>query len=190
MAKGKLNVESLEEELDRVNRASRFRNSLKSTIFGLIVVAALMVLIATIWMPVLRIYGDSMDPSLKEKDLVLSVKKKDYDRGDIVALYYGNKLLVKRIVGKPSEEVDFDSKGNVYINNEILEETYIDEKSYGDISIRLPYKVPEERYFVLGDHRDTSVDSRNVVLGAVSEDQIIGKIIFRIWPLSEIGQVN
>lgn len=188
--KNDLDVESLQDELDRVNKNLKFRQTLRTTIFGLLVVAAVIILLATLYLPVLRIYGSSMTPALNEGDIVLAVKNKDYDRGDVVGLYYGNKLLVKRIVGKPGEEVDFDSDGNVYINNETLKESYTEDKSYGDVTIRLPYKVPEERYFVLGDHRDTSVDSRNKVLGALPQDQIIGKIVFRVWPLSSFGRID
>lgn len=185
-----LSVDKLQDELDRVNKKLRFYQTVRATVLGLLVVAAVIIILATVYMPVLRIYGNSMDPSLSEGDIVVAVKSKEYDRGNIVGLYYGNKLLVKRIVGTPGETVDFDSDGNVYIDEEILDETYINSKSYGDITIRLPYKVPDERYFVLGDHRDTSIDSRNRVLGALPEDQIAGKIVFRVWPLDKFGKIE
>lgn len=167
-------ISQLEEELERVNRKKKFHKNLKSTIYGLITVAALAVLVATLWLPILKIYGTSMTPALHEGDIVISLKNKHYSSGDIVGLYYGNKLLVKRVIAGPGDMVDFDYERNVYVNDKMLEEKYLEEKAYGDITIRLPYQVPEKRCFVLGDHRSTSIDSRNQVIGAVSEEQIVG----------------
>ncbi|MDD7306737.1 MAG: signal peptidase I [Peptoniphilaceae bacterium] len=188
--KNDLDIEKLQDELARVNKKLKFHQSLRTTFFGLLVVAAVIILLATLYLPVLRIYGSSMTPALKEGDIVIALKNKNYDRGDIIGLYYGNKLLVKRIVAKPGEEIDFDANGNVYVDNKVLKEDYTENKAYGDVTIRLPYKVAEERYFVLGDHRDTSVDSRNKVLGALPQDQIIGKIVFRVWPLAGFGRIK
>ncbi|MET3617066.1 signal peptidase I [Peptoniphilus olsenii] len=184
------NISNLEEELDRVNKKIKFNKAVRSTIYGLIVVTAVAILVATLWMPILQIYGNSMIPAISEGDIVLSLKSKSYSRGDVVGLYYGNKLLVKRIIAGPGDIVDFDYDGNVYVNNEKLEETYIKDKAYGEITIRLPYQVPENRWFVLGDHRQTSIDSRNQVVGAIADEQIVGRIVFRIWPINNLGNIN
>lgn len=180
----------LEEELKRIKKKKRFMSAVKSTIYGLITVAALAVLVATLWMPILKIYGSSMNPALEEGDIVVSLKNKNYKTGDIVGLYYGNKLLVKRVIAGPGDRVDFDYDGNVYVNDKELQEDYLEEKAYGEITIRLPYQVPEKRWFVLGDHRSTSVDSRNQVVGSISDEQIVGHIVFRIWPLDKIGKIK
>lgn len=188
--KEKLEITQLEKELARINRKKRFRKALMSTIYGLITVAAIAVLVATLWMPILKIYGNSMTPALHEGDLVVSIKSKNYDTGDIVGLYYGNKLLVKRVIAGPGDVVDFDYDGNVYVNNEKLEEDYIEDKAYGEMSIKLPYQVPDKKWFVLGDHRSTSIDSRNQVVGAISDEQVVGSIVYRIWPLDRIGRIE
>lgn len=183
-------VEVLEAELNRVKYRSRYRTVLRSTICTLVVVAAAAVLVATIWMPVLQIYGSSMTPTLNEKNIVISVKGTDFERGDLIAFYVGNKILVKRAIAGPGQWVDIDNDGNVYVDGELLEEPYLTEKALGDCNIKLPYQVPESRYFCMGDHRSTSVDSRNSSVGCVSEEQIVGKIVFRIWPLNRFGVLN
>lgn len=183
-------VELLEAELNRIKYRSRYRTVLRSTICTLVVVAALAVLVATIWMPVLQIYGSSMTPTLNEKNIVISIKGMDFDRGDLIAFYVGNKILVKRTIAGPGQWVDIDEDGNVYVDGELLEEPYLTEKALGDCDIELPYQVPENRYFCMGDHRSTSVDSRNSNVGCVSEEQIVGKIVFRIWPFSEFGALD
>lgn len=180
-------TEQLKEELKVENYKIRYRQMLKSTIGTLLVAAAVAILIAHIWMPVLQIYGTSMVPTLEEGNVVLSLKGNDYDPGDLVAFYLGNKILVKRYIAGPGQWVNIDEEGNVYINGELLDEPYLAEKAFGDCDIKLPYQVPESRIFCLGDHRDTSLDSRNTTIGCVSEEQIVGKIIFRIWPIPEIG---
>ena len=182
-----LSEKQLEAELARVRYQQRYRTVLRSTICTLIVVAAVAVLVATIWMPVLQIYGSSMTPTLSEGDIVVCFKTSDIKRGDLVAFYLGNKLLVKRCVALPGQTVDIDGDGNVTLDGVPLDEPYVTEKSLGDCNIELPYQVPDNRYFCMGDHRKTSVDSRNTAVGCVTEEQIVGKIVFRVWPLSGFG---
>ena len=182
-------LDQLKAELERENYKSRYRSVLRSTIYTLIVVAAAAVLVATIWMPVLQTYGSSMSPTLEESDIVVSVKGSDFEQGDLVAFYLGNKILVKRCIAGPGQWVDIDEDGNVYVDGQLLDEPYLTEKALGDCNIKLPYQVPESRYFCMGDHRSTSVDSRNTAVGCVAEEQIVGKIVFRVWPLSKLGSL-
>ena len=183
-------VEQLAAELKRVKYRSRYRAVLRSTLYMLIVVAAVAVLVATIWMPVLQIYGASMTPTLSEGDIVVSIKGSDFQPGDLVAFYLGNKILVKRCIAGPGQWVNIDEDGNVYVDDKLLEEPYLTEKSLGGSNIELPYQVPDNRYFCMGDHRSTSVDSRHTEIGCVSEEQIVGKIVFRVFPLREFGKLK
>lgn len=183
-------LSELEAELERVRYNARYGRTLRSTVYSLIIVAAVAVLVATLWMPVLRTYGESMTPTLHEGDILVTVKTDDFKEGDIVAFYYNNKILVKRVIASSGEWVDIDDEGIVYVNNEPLYEPYINEPSIGDCNIQLPYQVPDGRVFVMGDHRATSIDSRNESVGCVAQEQIVGKIVFRVWPLSTIGNIN
>ena len=180
----------IEKERKRLHYRNRYSRTLKSTVAILVVVAAAAVLVATLWMPVLQIYGSSMAPTLKDGQIVISVKTSEFEAGDIVAFYLGNKLLIKRYIAGPSEWVNMDAAGNVTVNGEPLDEPYLTEKSYGQTDITLPYQVPDERYFLMGDNRDVSVDSRSSSVGCVAEDQVVGKVVFRIWPLSGFGPVK
>lgn len=180
----------IERELQRVRYRSRYRSVLRSTVYTLVTVAAIAILVATLWIPVLRIYGSSMTPTLQDGQIVLSVKTSDVEEGDIIAFYYNNKILIKRVIGTAGDWIDIEEDGTVYVNNIPLEEPYLTERALGECNIDLPYQVPEGRYFVMGDHRSTSVDSRNTAVGCVSEEQIIGIVIFRVWPLSRLGSVG
>ena len=180
-------VEEIQMELDRIKYKRRYRSVLRSTIYTLVVVAAVAILVATLWLPVLQIYGSSMSPTLNEGDVVVSIKKADYQQGDVLAFYYNNKLLVKRLIALPGSWVNIDEAGNVAVDGVLLEEPYLAEKALGETNIEFPYQVPDSRYFVIGDHRSTSVDSRNTAVGCVSEEQIVGRIVFRVWPLNALG---
>lgn len=183
-------AEQVEQELNRVKDQKRFSRAVRNTIYGLITVAAIAVLVAVLLLPVLRIYGTSMTPTLSEGDIVLSVKGSRFDTGDVVAFYYNNKILVKRVIAHSGDWVDIDDDGNVMVNGKLIDEPYVSEKALGDCDIALPYQVPESRVFVMGDHRRTSVDSRNQAIGCVSEEQIVGKIVLRVWPLKGLGGIK
>ncbi|MBQ0018801.1 MAG: signal peptidase I [Clostridiales bacterium] len=183
-------VEELQKEVSRVRYNRRYKSVLKSTVYTLIVVAAIAVLVATIWMPVLQIYGNSMNPTLTEGDIVVSVKGNNYESGDLVSFYLGNKLLVKRYIAGAGQWVNIDTDGNVFVDGQYLDEPYVNEKCVGETDIMFPYQVPESRIFVLGDHRFTSVDSRSASVGCVADEQMVGKIVFRVWPLNKIGKLK
>ena len=183
-------MEQLTEELEREKYKKSFFSSLKSTIYMLITVAAVAVLIAVLVMPVLQIYGNSMSPALTEGNIVLSVKGSKFKTGDVLAFYYNNKILVKRVIAQPGEWVNIDQDGTVYVNSAAVDEPYISEKAFGECDLKLPYQVPESRIFVMGDHRSVSIDSRNTSIGCVAEEQIVGKVVFRVWPITSFGPVH
>ena len=182
--------EQLARELGRLRYRSNFVSALRGTIFTLITVAAVAVLVAVLLLPVLQIYGTSMSPTLSEGQIVLSVKGNFFETGDIVAFYYNNKILVKRVIAQPGQWIDIDENGTVYVDNVRIDEPYVSEPALGDCNIELPYQVPEARIFVMGDHRSVSIDSRNTAVGCVAEEQLVGKIVFCVWPLSNFGPVK
>lgn len=180
-------IEIMQRELKRERYKRRFRRILRSTINALIVVAAIAALIATLVLPVLQIAGTSMEPSLNDGDIVLLMKTDRLQTGDLCAFYYSNKILIKRVIGLPGDYLWINQEGTVYVNNEELYEPYVSEKALGECDIEFPYQVPENHFFLLGDHRETSIDSRSTVIGSVAEDQMIGKLLCKIWPLSEFA---
>ena len=172
----------LKAELEREKHRQHYRNTLRSTIYTLITVAAMAVLAAILWLPVLKIYGNSMTPTLNQGEYIMTVKTDKFETGDLIAFYYNNKVLVKRVIASSGEWVDIDEDGTVKVNGEVIEEPYLDNKAFGECNIELPYQVPEGKVFVMGDHRDISIDSRNTAVGCVSEEQIVGKLFLRFWP--------
>ena len=183
-------LDVLKKELKRERYKRRFRRLLRSTVNALIVVAAVAALIATLILPVMQIAGTSMEPNLNDGEIVLLVKKKDLQTGDLCAFYYSNKILIKRVIATPGDYIWIESDGTVFLNGERLEEHYINEKALGECDVEFPYQVPENAYFVMGDKRETSIDSRSSVIGCVAEDQIVGKIFCKFWPLSEFEFIN
>jgi len=185
-----LTIEQLEGELRHEKYKRSFAFTLRNTIFTLITVSALAVLVAVLLMPVLEIYGSSMAPTLAEGDIVLSLKGTDFQTGDVMGFYYNNNILVKRIIAQAGDWVDITQDGTVYVNNVAIDEPYLIDKAYGETNIEFPYQVPESRVFVLGDHRSVSIDSRNTAVGCVASEQIVGKIVFRVWPLGQFGRIE
>ena len=180
-------TDQLQKEVDRVHYRRDFSRVMVNTIYSLVVVAAVAVLVAVLLLPILRIYGHSMNDTLDEGDIVVSLKGSDFKTGDIIAFYYNNKILIKRVIGKAGDWVDIDQDGNVYVNGNLIDEPYLDEKAFGECNIELPYQVPESKVFVMGDNRSVSVDSRNTAVGCVAEEQIVGKVVYRLWPLKDFG---
>ncbi len=177
----------LDGELKRVKNRREFCRLLYSTIASLVVVAALAVLVSTLFLPVLRVTGTSMTPTLENDQLVVCRKTGSFEQGDIIAFYYNNKILLKRVIAVAGDVVDIDADGTVYVNDEKLDEPYVDELAFGECDIELPYQVPDERVFVMGDHRETSIDSRNTSIGCVSEESVVGRVVFRVSPFKDIG---
>lgn len=183
-------LDALQKELKRERYKRRFRKLLRSTVNALIIVAAVAALIATLILPVLQIAGTSMEPSLNDGDIVLLVKTDDLESGDLCAFYYSNKILIKRIIATPGDYIWIESDGTVFLNGEVLDEPYVSEKALGECDVAFPYQVPENSYFVMGDKRETSIDSRSSVIGCVAEDQIIGKIFCKFWPLNDFKLIG
>ena len=190
--KQKIAVPSLPEiqqERKRIRRKEVYRQSLRGTISVLLVVAAVAVLIATLFLPILQISGDSMSPTLEHDEIVVLMKTKKFDRGDLIGFYYQGKILLKRVIALPGDEVAIDAQGNVYVNGELLDEPYVTDKSLGDCDLQFPYRVEGTSYFVMGDRRSNSVDSRNSTIGPVAVEDIIGKVFIRVWPLNKLGLI-
>lgn len=180
----------IQSELKRERNKIRYRRVLKSTMYALVIVAAVAALIATLVLPVLQISGTSMEPTLNNGEIVVLVKTSNLKRGDLCGFSYSNKILIKRVIGVPGDVLVIDPEGNVWVNGEMLDEPYVTEKSIGECDIEFPYEVPENEYFLLGDHRETSIDSRNTVIGCVAKDQLLGKLVLKVWPFSEITIID
>ena len=182
--------EQIKQERRKIRQRKAFRKFIIRTISVLIVVAAISVLIATYWLPVLKVYGSSMSPTMEPGEVIVTVKSDAYKNGDIVAFWQGNKLLIKRVIAEPGQWVDIDSDGVVSADGQNLNESYLSEKTKGTCDIELPHQVKESHLFLMGDNRESSIDSRTTFIGDVSKDQIESKILFRIWPVNKIGIVR
>ena len=177
----------VEKERKRYRRQKAYNKALRGTVYVLTVVAAVAVLIATLVLPVLQIEGTSMEPTLSNGDIVLLTKTTRFDRGDLCAFTWNNKLLVKRVVGLPGDWIEIDTDGTVYLNGDKLDEPYVQQTALGECDLEFPFQVPQEQYFVIGDMRESSIDSRNSLIGCIPKDQIVGKVFFRVWPFKKIS---
>ena len=176
----------VETERKRYRRQKAYNKALSGTVYVLTIVAAVAVLIATLVLPVLQIEGTSMEPTLYNGDIVLLMKTNRFDRGDLCGFTWNNKLLIKRVIGLPGDWIEIDTDGTIYLNGDKLEEPYVENKAMGECDLEFPFKVPQEQYFVIGDMRESSIDSRNTVIGCITKDQIVGKVFFRVWPFKSI----
>ncbi|MDE6019634.1 MAG: signal peptidase I [Ruminococcus sp.] len=182
-------AEQLDSEINRIRHQKEYVKVLRNTISSLVVVAAIAVLISMLLLPVLRVTGTSMTPTLQNDELVICKKWGDFKKGDVIAFYYNNKVLLKRVIGVSGDMIDISEDGTVYVNGEAIYEPYLNEKAFGECDINLPYQVPDERVFVMGDHRATSIDSRSTSVGCVANESIVGEVVLRIWPFKQIGTI-
>ena len=178
--------EQVEAEQKRYRRRRAYNKALRGTIYVLTIVAAVAVLIATLVLPVLQIEGSSMEPTLTNGDVVLLMKTTRFERGELCGFTWNNKLLIKRVIGLPGDWIEIDNDGTIYLNGEKLDEPYVLEKAFGECDLEFPFQVPQEQYFVVGDMRESSIDSRNSLIGCIPKSQIVGKVFLRVWPLSSI----
>lgn len=184
-----LSKEFLQEEIKKETYKNKYTKVLKSTIYVLIIIAAISALVVTLIMPVLEVNNTTMNPLLDNNDIIISLKTKTLNKGDVIAFYQGNKILIKRVVATPGNYISIDEEGSVYVDGTLLDESYVTNKQKGETNIEFPYQVPENTYFVLSDERDKTTDSRNEDIGLIKKDNIIGKVIFRVWPLKKLGAI-
>jgi len=188
--KGLPSMTLIEQERSRLNYRHRYYRAIRSTVYVLVVVAAIAVLIATLFLPVFQITGTSMEPNMNDGDIVVAVKTTSFKQGEVVGFYFNNKLLLKRVIATQGDWVEIDEDGNVTVNGTLLYEPYVTEKSLGISDIQYPYQVPDNGVFVLGDHRAESVDSRSSMIGCIAADEIVGRVIFKVWPFRDMGPVD
>ena len=177
----------VETERKRYRRKKAYNKALRGTVYVLTIVAAVAVLITTLFLPVLQIEGTSMEPTLSNGDIVLLTKTTRFNRGDLCGFTWNNKLLIKRVIGTPGDWVEIDTDGTIYLNGEMLEEPYVEQPAFGECDLEFPFQVPQEQYFVVGDMRESSIDSRNSLIGCIPKDQIVGKVFFRVWPFNRLS---
>ncbi len=183
-------IDEVEQEKKRLEYRKRYRRTIRTTIYALIVVAAIAILLATLFLPVLRVSGTSMEPTLNDQDIIVLARNGRFKTGDLVGFYYQNKLLLKRVIGGPGDVIDIDADGNVTVNGEELDEPYVTNKALGETDRTYPYQVPENRYFVMGDNRETSIDSRSTTIGCIEKDQVLGEVILRVWPIRKLSFIH
>ena len=179
-------IHQIESERKRYRWQRAYVKSLRGTISVLTYMAAVAALIATLVLPVLQIEGTSMEPTLSSGDIVLLTKSTSLNHGDVCGFAWNNKILIKRVIGVPGDWIEIDTDGTIYLNGEKLEEPYVEQPAFGECDLEFPFQVPPEQYFVVGDMRESSIDSRNTLIGCIPKEQIVGKVFFRVWPLESI----
>ncbi len=184
---GILSKEQVQGEREKLRAGREYRRTIIRVLEVLVVTAAVSVLLATMFFPVLSVSGVSMEPTLENGQVIVLEKTSKFKTGDLIAFYYQNKILLKRVIGNAGDNIDIDEEGNVYVNEVKLDEPYLKEKALGECDITFPYQVPDGKIFVMGDHRSKSIDSRSKLVGCVSEEQVVGKVALRLWPLNRIG---
>ena len=180
-------LEQIKREREKLKYKKEFHRTLRHVIGVLLVAAAVSVLLATVYFPILRVSGVSMEPTLEDGQIIVLEKSGKFKTGDLIGFYYQNKILLKRVIGSAGDYIDIDTDGSVYVNDEKLDEPYLKDQALGECDINLPYQVPDGKIFVMGDHRSKSIDSRSKLVGCVSDEQVVGRVVFRIWPLKSIG---
>ena len=180
-------IEQIEQERRKLKYQKEYRRTIKHVLGVLLVAAAVSVLLATVFFPILRVSGVSMEPTLEDGQVIVLEKSGKFKTGDLIGFYYQNKILLKRVIGQAGDYIDIDADGNVYVNDEKLDEPYLKDQALGECDINLPYQVPDGKIFVMGDHRSKSIDSRSKLVGCVSDEQVVGRVVFRLWPLKSIG---
>lgn len=180
-------LEQIEAERNKLRYRNEYRKIFLSTIGILLVAAAIAVLVANLFLPVIQVSGTSMEPTLEDGEIIILHKTDEFDTGDLIGFYYQSKILLKRVIGKAGDYIDIDEEGNVFVNDKLIDEPYVRDKSIGECDIQFPYQVPDNRVFVMGDHRSTSVDSRSTTIGCIDVEQVVGKLVFRVWPLGRLG---
>lgn len=178
--------EVIEAELARVRYRETYARTLRSTFCALLAIAAAIVLLSALVLPVFRVNGTDMSPTLATGELVVTLRKAQVQPGDVIAFYYHDKIQIKRVIAVGGDVVSVDPYGEVTVNNQPLDEPYLTDKAYGECNITYPYRVSDGKIFVMGDHRSVSIDSRHTEVGCVTQEQIIGKVILRVWPFSAI----
>ena len=175
------------EQVSRAYQQDQYRKRYKrafiSTLSVLAVIAAVAVLVSTLFLPVIQVSGNSMEPTLSDGDVLVLLKSKRYERSQLCCISWQNKMLLKRIIGLPGDVVSIDTQGNVTVNGALLDEPYVSDKTLGECDVTFPCQVPEGKVFVLGDHRSTSIDSRSSEIGCVDQDQIVGFVLFQVWTI-------
>lgn len=188
--RGRPTSEQIAAEIRRDENKHRFRRFVRSAAYAILIVAALAVLVSTFFLPVMKVYGRSMEPAVAENEIVVCVKQRQYRPGDIVALYFNNRIILRRVICVGGDQFDIDEAGNVFVNGEYYDEPYLIEKSYETTDIDLPFKVNEANYFIMADNRSFALDSRSIAVGTVTKEQIAGKVILSIWPFRTFRMIG
>ncbi len=180
-------LEEIQNEMRRARSQSKYHQALKSTAGTIVVVAAIAVLVASIFLPVLRVTGSAMQPSFAPGNVLVAFKTRDYLPGDVCSFYYNNKLIIKRVIATGGDMLEIDEDGRVSVNGLVLEESYVPQYDLGMCDIECPFRGPDEQLFVMGDNRASSVDSRVQAFGCISKEELMGKVVLRVWPLQNFA---